>query len=1049
MAKKIVINGSNLISTTQDAWGGQNNKSSAQNIHGTSVPPGAEWGINRGEVERFIKSKIDETLTNIGYYTCSTAAGTAAKTVTAPGYVLTSGGCIRIKMTNTNTANNATLNINSTGAKALYYNGAQASLSNSWEAGEVLEVYYDGTQFQCASGGSEKFATGEKVDETSITDRIDDSNAIVTSRAVKKELLSYSGGSFGIDLFTKTENKYVSVNLASHNLSLSDSQNYDIYQAHWEKGGTISVVVGGTYDRDTAIILFLSADQISTSNVITWLNSNDASNQISASISIPEGTKSIVICNKKTVLATPTIGIVLGTMWGSQIAEVEAQINPVPVYGMSETTQSPITTTQTILADLPITAGHCYKIVAEKLTDEAPNITISMGENGHVHRLIQNYDVFYFVPLNGAASARLYAGSAVSASGHKYRVTIYDNTVPSSLPVLIQPQPSVFPYLEGKAIEEYLTDEVEYKVEKSGVLTGRDVTFVNGFPVTEGHVYEATFVSDVSVGLAFSIGLGSNGQFPQISASTDTTVPVKRTKTATTTTPDSRIYFQYWGTPEQTVNCTIVLKDLTDPTTLPRVIVHQGLETKLTNMIEAMDGAAGGGTNEKLYIGQVKVGQWTLSERISSRGICSDKMVYPYNNMRVNVLLPESLSAQIVTGGKQTQFTLSEWLNDGDSYIIPASKQDAGYSTIVTNESLYCINFSDKADHAQISLSEDDVNNLIAEGAIAFEIEKCREYDLISYNYESDRYTRRMITQSNPIIVHCSDVHGDRYRHMHVLDYGDSINADVVINTGDSVAYRRADGAAFIDNDALMHQRPLLVAIGNHDMIENNAAGAFDDLIHPLVTKCGYLSSQGNAATNNYYYVDDAAKSMRYIILFCYHGGTMTQDQVDWFVATLASVPSGYGVVVSMHTGDKQPTVISDVFNKNATEFTNLNLRGIVDLFITGGSGNVVVNSTITAVCDFTSAASNEFVCWCVGHSHVDRIGIYDDTQNRQVVCMVDATCAVQSENNIPRGIDGCYQDSFNVLMIKRSTHKILVLKIGSNAKSDGTPLEYDEVSYV
>ena len=121
----------------------------------------------------------------MGYYVCDTAAGTAAKTVDATGYSLTNGGCIRIKMTNANTADNATLNINSTGAKALYYDGAQASSTNTWEAGEVLEVYYDGTQYQCASGGGGKFATGEKVKDTSITDSITNgSTALPTSGAV-------------------------------------------------------------------------------------------------------------------------------------------------------------------------------------------------------------------------------------------------------------------------------------------------------------------------------------------------------------------------------------------------------------------------------------------------------------------------------------------------------------------------------------------------------------------------------------------------------------------------------------------------------------------------------------------------------------------------------------------------------------------------------------------------------------------------------------------------------------------------------------------------
>ena len=124
----------------------------------------------------------------VGYYVCDTAAGTAAKTVAATGYSLTNGGCIRIKMANANTAANVTLNINSTGAKSLYYDGAQASATNTWEAGEVLEVYYDGTQYQCASGGGGKFASGQKVKEISLLNNLDGSGNIPKSSAVMNYL---------------------------------------------------------------------------------------------------------------------------------------------------------------------------------------------------------------------------------------------------------------------------------------------------------------------------------------------------------------------------------------------------------------------------------------------------------------------------------------------------------------------------------------------------------------------------------------------------------------------------------------------------------------------------------------------------------------------------------------------------------------------------------------------------------------------------------------------------------------------------------------------
>ena len=66
MAKKIVIEGSNLLGNLSDDWGGKNNTSSAQNIHGTTVPAGAEWGMNRGEVERFVKDQLAQLRSLLG-----------------------------------------------------------------------------------------------------------------------------------------------------------------------------------------------------------------------------------------------------------------------------------------------------------------------------------------------------------------------------------------------------------------------------------------------------------------------------------------------------------------------------------------------------------------------------------------------------------------------------------------------------------------------------------------------------------------------------------------------------------------------------------------------------------------------------------------------------------------------------------------------------------------------------------------------------------------------------------------------------------------------
>ena len=81
------------------------------------------------------------------YGTCSTAASTAAKTVSLTGFKLVTGSRIAIKFTVTNTAANPTLNVNSTGAKAIMYRGSAIS-TGYLAANRVYEFVYDGTDYE-------------------------------------------------------------------------------------------------------------------------------------------------------------------------------------------------------------------------------------------------------------------------------------------------------------------------------------------------------------------------------------------------------------------------------------------------------------------------------------------------------------------------------------------------------------------------------------------------------------------------------------------------------------------------------------------------------------------------------------------------------------------------------------------------------------------------------------------------------------------------------------------------------------------------------------
>ena len=102
-------------------------------------------------------TELSSKIAGIGYIECTTAAGTAAKAVTVTGLTaLTSGIRLLVKMTYNNTASNVTLKINSLGAKPLYYNNVRVSGDNAWTAGEVIDIYFDGTNFYAGNvqGGS-------------------------------------------------------------------------------------------------------------------------------------------------------------------------------------------------------------------------------------------------------------------------------------------------------------------------------------------------------------------------------------------------------------------------------------------------------------------------------------------------------------------------------------------------------------------------------------------------------------------------------------------------------------------------------------------------------------------------------------------------------------------------------------------------------------------------------------------------------------------------------------------------------------------------------
>ena len=132
-----------------------NNRSEAdQNINGN-----LSTLTNNLNTESNNRSEADQNLnTQIGYYECNSGASATKKEVSITGYILPStspfGGHFKVKMVNIHNSDTpATLSVNNTGGTngiPIMYNGKPVTKSNTWDAGEIISVYYDGQYYQAS-----------------------------------------------------------------------------------------------------------------------------------------------------------------------------------------------------------------------------------------------------------------------------------------------------------------------------------------------------------------------------------------------------------------------------------------------------------------------------------------------------------------------------------------------------------------------------------------------------------------------------------------------------------------------------------------------------------------------------------------------------------------------------------------------------------------------------------------------------------------------------------------------------------------------------------
>lgn len=146
---------------------------------------------------------------NVTHYgTCSTAAATAVKDVSCTGFTKDTGARIVVKFTVTNTASSPKLNVNSTGASPIYYNGA-AMPASVLGANKVYEFIFTGTKYELVGDRDTNtvYTAGTGISISSNT--IGHSNSVSASNAGPSSTSTLSPGG-------KVSVPYVAYNAQGH-----------------------------------------------------------------------------------------------------------------------------------------------------------------------------------------------------------------------------------------------------------------------------------------------------------------------------------------------------------------------------------------------------------------------------------------------------------------------------------------------------------------------------------------------------------------------------------------------------------------------------------------------------------------------------------------------------------------------------------------------------------------------------------------------------------------------------------------------------------------
>jgi len=968
----------------------------------------------------------DNALSLVGYYECSTAAGTAAKEISAPQYTLIVGGSMKVKMTNSNTAANATLNIGGTGAKPLYYKGSRASASNSWIAGEVMEVFYDGTNYYA----NNVQGAGDDVYDIS-------SNHIVNDSPTQYSNLASALGTNGANVPADKRSGGMSVKFIRQILAVYrvvKTTGLESAPSGATELDSAPSVVSGTYNA-SQLSAFTTLPANVWASVVYYVEvSGDTTTYTSWTITKLSVDSSQYVQYRYLQNSTANATFATVANWKS--------VNDEAISAISENNLQ-------IRRKINVTAGS--GIPTSALND----IVLEPGVYEFILRNVTTdnhgrYQLYGAATLGGNIDAKLAIrvtesgaknfwvgdiGAAITTTG--VMEAVITKKVDSPLfkteeainAVVNKPGGILFgDFFYGTTSSTYMnyrriSNQTRIYFEKEALLTTKSNAyrfFLIGYSEKEGGSVTVPYTDWT--------------QKYTVPAGTYVIICIEKSTYSTSSI----------ALPVDELTNAIIIKD-------PNEEIIQELSTKVSALEEKAP--------DELYITPVKGG-------IGPDG--------SYNSMT------QRIRGNAITYADKDYFVFTDpiyWVSvvfyqqDG-TFINFAS----GNNNIEIPKGSYFNLFIGRQDYVTIDISEWKHLHIIpkvSKGLFNYD-----SYDVIERNKEAfnnilaaQKHSRQSSEDNSGnsdkkfTIAHISDIHDDvvRMRNFNTfVSYLDSLVTTCVL-TGDFVTLPIEAHYNYIMPTVDANTK-LLKVVGNHEKTQNDlksGSPTYGQTFYNTRAEM-YENLNMDTPTGKLYYYQDFMNKFRVIVLNQYDTDAeiwpsieYTQEQIDWFISTLKdAATNNLHVIVACHQPELTPRPNNKGFYQRYSasvwhEYdgtTETIVEDIINAFKHAGTVSGTYRNNISINETFSDAGI--FVAYMCGHYHADLIGYsskYEDqlylllshsgfTDNATTICRV-----IDTGSDVLR-IPSCkFEDLFNVYVFDDVNRLIRVIRVGSDTVDDMT----------